>query len=45
VRDALYPVVSEATLVELVKEAKVSESAFRAQVRTVLRSSYSGSPG
>ncbi len=41
VRKALYPVVSEATLAELVKEAKASENAFRTRVRTVLRSSYS----
>lgn len=41
VRDALYPVVSEATLAELVKEGKANENAFRARVRTVLRSSYS----
>lgn len=41
VRDALYPVVSEATLAELVKEAKANENAFRARMRTVLRSSYS----
>jgi len=41
VRDALYPVVSEATLAELVKEGKADENAFRARVRTVLRSSYS----
>jgi TnpA family transposase len=41
VRDALYPVVPEATLVELVKEADANENAFRARVRTVLRSSYS----
>jgi len=41
VRDALYPVVSEATLADLVKEAKADENAFRARVRTVLRSSYS----
>jgi hypothetical protein len=41
VRRALYPVVGEATLRELVREAKASENAFRARVRTVLRSSYS----
>jgi hypothetical protein len=41
VRGALYPVVGEATLRELAQEAKASESAFRARVRTVLRSSYS----
>ncbi|MGH9071559.1 MAG: Tn3 family transposase, partial [Acidimicrobiales bacterium] len=41
VRVALYPVVSQATLAELVKEAKANENAFRTRVRTVLRSSYS----
>lgn len=30
-----------ATLADLVKEAKANENAFRARVRTVLRSSYS----
>jgi hypothetical protein len=38
---ALFPVVGEATLRDLVREAKASETAFRARVRTVLRSSYS----
>jgi len=41
VRAALYPVVGEATLRDLVKEAAANESAFRLRVRTVLRSSYS----
>ena len=41
VRDALYPVVSEATLRELVREAKANDRAFAKRVRTVLRSSYS----
>jgi len=41
VRDALYPVVGEATLRELVREAKASDRAFAKRVRTVLRSSYS----
>jgi TnpA family transposase len=41
VRAALYPVVPEATLVELVKEAKAARGIFKARVRTVLRSSYS----
>lgn len=41
VRSALYPVVGEKTLHELVKEAKANERAFQARVRTVLRSSYS----
>ena len=42
VRTALYPVVGESTLRDLVREAKANEAAFRARVRTVLRSSYSG---
>ena len=42
VRQALYPVVGETTLRELVREAKANDTAFRRRVRTVLRSSYSG---
>ncbi len=42
VRKALFPVVRERTLRDLVREAKANEVAFRARVRTVLRSSYSG---
>jgi hypothetical protein len=41
VREALYPVVGEKTLRELVREAKANEQVFQARVRTVLRSSYS----
>ncbi|GAA1129187.1 Tn3 family transposase [Arthrobacter flavus] len=41
VRDALFPVVSEKTLQQLVKEAKANESVFQGKVRTVLRGSYS----
>ena len=41
VRAAVYPVVNEATLRDLVREGAASEQAFRARVRTVLRSSYS----
>jgi TnpA family transposase len=41
VRTALFPVVAEATLRELVREAKATDTAFRSRVRTVLRSSYS----
>ena len=41
VRAALYPVVDERTLRELVREAKANEHAFQARVRTVLRGSYS----
>lgn len=40
VRRALYPVVGEGTLKDLVREAKASEAVFRGRVRTVLRSSY-----
>jgi hypothetical protein len=41
VRTALYPVVSETTLRQLVKEAKASEQLFRHQVRKEIRGSYS----
>lgn len=41
VRTALYPVVSEATLRQLVKEAKASELLFRQRVRKEIRGSYS----
>lgn len=41
VREALYPVVGEKTLRELVREAKADQDAFQARVRTVLRGSYS----
>jgi TnpA family transposase len=41
VREALYPVVGEKTLRELVREAKANQQVFQARVRTVLRSSYS----
>jgi hypothetical protein len=41
VRAALYPVVGERTLRDLVAEAKANEPVFRAQVRTVLTGSYS----
>jgi Domain of unknown function (DUF4158) len=37
----LFPVVPEATLRQLVKEAKATEQLFRAQVRTEIRGSYS----
>jgi len=42
VRRALFPVVGEGTLRELVREAKADRRAFDARVRTVLRASYSG---
>lgn len=41
VRTVLYPVVGEKTLRDLVAEAKANEKAFKAKVRTTLRSSYS----
>ena len=41
VRRAIFPVVGEQTLRELVREAQANDRAFRAQVRKVLRSSYS----
>lgn len=41
VRSALFPVVGEKTLQELVREAKANTEAFQGRVRTVLRSSYS----
>ncbi len=41
VRAALYPVVGEATLRDLVAEARANERAFSTRVRVQLRSSYS----
>ena len=41
VRSALFPVVSEATLRDLVKEAKANERIFQKRVRKVIRGSYS----
>ena len=41
VRAVVFPVASEATLAELVAEAKAGDAVFRERVRTVLRSSYS----
>ena len=41
VRRALFPVVGEGTLRELVKEAKANKHAFDTRVRVVLRASYS----
>ncbi len=37
VRDAVFPVVSEKTLRQLVQEAKANETVFQGKVRTVLR--------
>lgn len=42
VRTAIWPVVGEHTLRELVREAQANDQAFRARVRKVLRSSYGG---
>ncbi len=41
VREVVFPVAGEATLQELVREAKANEQAFRQRVRTDLASSYS----
>jgi len=41
VRDAVFPVVSEKTLRQLVQETKANETVFQGKVRTVLRGSYS----
>ncbi|MFG2395695.1 hypothetical protein [Streptomyces lydicus] len=41
VRRALFPVVGEKTLRDLVAKAKANEKVFKAKVRTTLRSSYS----
>jgi TnpA family transposase len=41
VRQALYPVVGEGTLRDLVREARASKPTFDTRVRTVLRASYS----
>lgn len=41
VRQVVFPVAGEATLQDLVREAKANEQAFRQRVRTVLASSYS----
>ncbi|WP_308433416.1 Tn3 family transposase [Streptomyces alanosinicus] len=42
VRKVIYPVAGETTLKALAAEAKANEARYRARVRTVLRSSYSG---
>ena len=42
VKDVIFPVVSEATLKNLVKEYKSTGNAYRERVYTVMRSSYSG---
>ncbi|MCA1680567.1 MAG: Tn3 family transposase, partial [Actinobacteria bacterium] len=41
VRAALFPVVGEGTLRDLVREAKTNDQALRQRVRTMLRASYS----
>lgn len=40
VREALYPVVGESTLRDLIAEARANQRVFRSRVRTVLSSSY-----
>lgn len=40
IRDVLYPVVSEQTLRDLVKEFKSSGPAYREKIHTIIRSSY-----
>ncbi len=42
VRDVVFPVVDEATLSEVVKEAKATGAAYRVQVQLKMRSSYAG---
>ncbi len=42
VRKVIYPVAGESTLKALAAEAAANEARYRARVRTVLRSSYSG---
>lgn len=41
VKEVIYPVVSEQTLKDLVKEFKANGTAYREKVHTVIRSSYS----
>lgn len=41
IRTALFPVVDERTLRDLVREAKAQDRVFNERVRTVLRASYS----
>jgi len=41
VRDVVYPVASESTLRDLVREAKANEAVYKQRVRTVLSASYS----
>ena len=42
VKDVLYPVVSEQTLADLVKEYRANGPTYRRHVYTILRASYSG---
>ena len=42
VRDVVFPVVSEQTLRDLVKEAKATGPTYRTTLRTVIRNSYKG---
>lgn len=41
IRDVLYPVISEETLKDLVKEFKHTGPAYKQKVYTIIRSSYS----
>lgn len=41
IKEVIYPVVSEQTLKDLVKEFKANGTAYREKVHTVIRSSYS----
>lgn len=41
VKEVIYPVVSQQTLTDLVKELKANGTAYRQKVHTVIRSSYS----
>ena len=42
VKEVLYPVVSEQTLSDLVKEYRSNGPTYRRHVHTILRASYSG---
>jgi hypothetical protein len=42
VRDVVFPVVSEQTLRDLVREAKATGPSYRTTLRTVIRNSYKG---
>jgi len=42
VKDALFPIVSEQTLADLVKEFKSTGSTYQKQIHTIIRASYGG---